>query len=106
MVAPKSPPVDVGKALELAATISKVPFMLVVDAKCPYQNVAELTRAMKAKGANASYATRNRARDRYGRLYNQMAGCQNPNRSLLHLSKGKEGIEQAVVQSFRFPFPP
>jgi tripartite-type tricarboxylate transporter receptor subunit TctC len=53
----KNPPVDVGKALELAATISKVPFMLVVDAKSPYQNVAELTRAMKAKGSNASYAT-------------------------------------------------
>ena len=30
--------------------------MLVVDAKSPYKNVAELTEAMKKKGANASYA--------------------------------------------------
>jgi tripartite-type tricarboxylate transporter receptor subunit TctC len=72
----KNPPVDVGKALEIAATISKLPFMLVVDAKSPYQNVAELTRAMKAKGANASYATGAVPGTIMGALYNQMAGLQ------------------------------
>jgi tripartite-type tricarboxylate transporter receptor subunit TctC len=72
----KNPPVDVGKALEIAATISKLPFMLVVDAKSPYQDVAEFTRAMKAKGANASYATGAVPGTIMGALYNQMAGLQ------------------------------
>jgi hypothetical protein len=40
----KNPPVDVGKALKVAATTSNLAFMLVVDAKSPYKTVAELTR--------------------------------------------------------------
>jgi tripartite-type tricarboxylate transporter receptor subunit TctC len=53
----KNPPVDVGKALKVAATTSNLAFMLVVDAKGPYKTVAELTEAMKKKGAAASFAT-------------------------------------------------
>jgi tripartite-type tricarboxylate transporter receptor subunit TctC len=53
----KNPPVDVGKSITVAATTSNLGFMLVVDAKSPYKNVAELTEAVKKKGANASYAT-------------------------------------------------
>ena len=53
----KNPPVDVGKALKVAATTSNLAFMLVVDAKSPYKTVAELTAAMKQKGDKASYAT-------------------------------------------------
>ena len=53
----KKPPVDVGKALRVAATINRQPFMLVVDAKSPYKTVADLTAAMKQKGAKATYAT-------------------------------------------------
>jgi Uncharacterized protein conserved in bacteria len=52
----KNPPVDVGKALKVAATTSNLAFMLVVDAKSPYKTVAELTEAMKKKGDRASYA--------------------------------------------------
>ena len=53
----KNPPVDVGKALKVAATTSNLAFMLVVDAKSPYKTVAELTAAMKQKGDKASFAT-------------------------------------------------
>jgi tripartite-type tricarboxylate transporter receptor subunit TctC len=40
----KNPPVDVGKALRVAATLSTLAFTLVVDASAPYKSVAELTR--------------------------------------------------------------
>ena len=35
------PPVDVGKAIRVAATTSNLAFMLVVDAKSPHKSVAE-----------------------------------------------------------------
>ncbi len=53
----KKPPVDVAKALKVVATINRQPWMLVVDAKGPYQTVADLTAAMKQKADKASYAT-------------------------------------------------
>jgi tripartite-type tricarboxylate transporter receptor subunit TctC len=52
----KNPPVDVGKTIRAVATTSNLAFMLMVDAKSPYKTVAELTEAMKKKGAKASYA--------------------------------------------------
>ena len=53
----KKPPVDVGKTIQVVATINRQPFMILVDAKSPYQTLADLTAAMKQKGAKASYAT-------------------------------------------------
>ena len=53
----KKPPVEAGKAIQIAASINRQPFMLVVDAKSPYRTVADLTEAMKKKGDKASYAT-------------------------------------------------
>ncbi len=52
----KNPPIDVGKSFQIAATINRQPFMVVVDAKSPYKTLAELTEAMKKKGDKASYA--------------------------------------------------
>src|SRR5262245_35833945 len=72
----KNPPVDVGAALEVAGAISRLPFMLVVDAGSPYKTVAELTQAMKAKGAAASFATGATPGTIMGALYNQGAGLQ------------------------------
>ena len=72
----KNPPVDVGKALEVAGAISRLPFMLVVDANSPYKTVAELTQAMKAKGGGASFATGATPGTIMGALYNQGAGLQ------------------------------
>ena len=70
----KNPPVDVGKALKVAATTSNLAFMLVVDAKSPYKTVADLTAAMKQKGAKASYATAANPGRIMGAIYKNTAG--------------------------------
>jgi tripartite-type tricarboxylate transporter receptor subunit TctC len=72
----KKPPVDAGKALQVAATINRQPFMLVVDAKSPYKNVADLTAAMKKKGAKATYATSNAFGTVMGEIYKNVTGVQ------------------------------
>ena len=70
----KNPPVDVGKAITLAATINRQPFMLVVDAKSPYKTVADLTAAMKLKGDKASYAAAAPTGRIMGELYKKATG--------------------------------
>jgi len=72
----KKPPVDVSKTILIAATINRQPFMLVVSAKSPYKTVAELTAAMKPKGAKASYATTAPNGTVMGEIYNATAGLQ------------------------------
>ena len=72
----KNPPVDVGKTIQMAATINRQPFMLVVDAKSPYKTVAELTAAMKAKGDKATYATAAPNGIIMGELYKSATGIQ------------------------------
>ena len=70
----KKPPVDVAKALRVAATINRQPWMLVVDAKSPYKTVAELTAAMKAKGDKATYATAAPTGRIMGEIYKNATG--------------------------------
>jgi len=53
----KNPPVDVGKTIQIVSTINRQPFMVLVDAKSPHKTLDDLTKAMKAKGDKASYAT-------------------------------------------------
>jgi tripartite-type tricarboxylate transporter receptor subunit TctC len=72
----KNPPVDVGKALTVAATTSNLAFMLVVDAKSPYKTLAELTAAMKKKGPNASYAVAANPGVIMAALYKNAAGLE------------------------------
>ena len=72
----KNPPVDVGKALQVAATTSNLAFMLVVDAKSPYKTVAELTAAMKQKGAKASFATAANPGVIMGAIYKNTTGIE------------------------------
>jgi tripartite-type tricarboxylate transporter receptor subunit TctC len=72
----KKPPIDVSKAIQIAATINQQPFMLVVDAKSPYKTVAELTAAMKQKGAKASYATSASNGTVMGEIYKARTGIQ------------------------------
>ena len=72
----KKPPVDVSKTILIAATINQQPFMLVVDAKSPYKTVAELTAAMKPKGAKASYATSAPTGTVMGEIYKARTGVQ------------------------------
>jgi tripartite-type tricarboxylate transporter receptor subunit TctC len=52
----KNPPIDAGKEVKVAATINKMPFLLVVDSGSPYKTLRELTDAMRKKGNQASYA--------------------------------------------------
>jgi len=72
----KNPPVDVGKALRVAATTSNLAFMLTVDAKSPYKTVAELTAAMKKKGDKASYATTANPGVIMGAIYKNTTGIE------------------------------
>jgi tripartite-type tricarboxylate transporter receptor subunit TctC len=52
----KNPPVDVGRAIQIAAPLNKQPYMLVVDASRPWKNVPELTGYLKDRKDKASYA--------------------------------------------------
>jgi len=72
----KRPPVDAASALQVVATINRQPFRVVVDAKRPWQSMAELTTYVKAKGDKASYATVGPIGRAMGALYNQIAGLQ------------------------------
>jgi tripartite-type tricarboxylate transporter receptor subunit TctC len=70
----KKPPVDVGKALRVAAAINRQPWMLLVDAKSPYKTVAELTAAVKKKGRAANYAVAANPGRIMGAIYKDKAG--------------------------------
>ncbi|MBV8745130.1 MAG: tripartite tricarboxylate transporter substrate binding protein [Xanthobacteraceae bacterium] len=72
----KKPPVDVGKTIQVVATINRQPFMILVDSKSPYQTLADLTAAMKAKGAKASYATAAPFGTVVGEIYKLGTGVQ------------------------------
>jgi tripartite-type tricarboxylate transporter receptor subunit TctC len=70
----KKPPVDVGKELRAVATINRQPFMLVVDANSPYKTVAELTEAVKKKGAASNYAVSANPGRIMGAIYKDKTG--------------------------------
>jgi tripartite-type tricarboxylate transporter receptor subunit TctC len=72
----KNPPVDAAKAIRVAATINRQPFMLVVDAKSSYKTVADLTAAMKQKGAKATYATAAPTGRIMGEIYKSATGIE------------------------------
>jgi tripartite-type tricarboxylate transporter receptor subunit TctC len=72
----KRPPVDAAKAFQIAASINRQPFMLVVDAKAPYKAVAELTEAMKTKGDKATYASAAPTGTIMGEIYKDVTGIK------------------------------
>jgi tripartite-type tricarboxylate transporter receptor subunit TctC len=72
----RNPPVDVAKTIQVAGTINRQPFMLVVDAKSPYKTVADLTEAMKKKGEKATYATAAPTGRIMGEIYKNAAGLR------------------------------
>jgi tripartite-type tricarboxylate transporter receptor subunit TctC len=72
----KKPPVDVGKTIQVVATINRQPFMVLVDAKSPYQTLADLTAAVKPKGNKASYATAAPFGTVVGEIYKLGTGVQ------------------------------
>jgi tripartite-type tricarboxylate transporter receptor subunit TctC len=72
----KKPPVDAAKAIQIAASINRQPFMLVVDAKSPYRTVADLTDAMRKKGDKATYATAAPTGTIMGEIYKDVTGIK------------------------------
>ncbi|MDB5571794.1 MAG: hypothetical protein JWN93_2977 [Hyphomicrobiales bacterium] len=72
----KNPPIDAGKALTVAASVNRQPFMVVVDASKPWKNVAELTAFLKEKGDKATYATSATAGTIMGEMYKVATGTQ------------------------------
>jgi tripartite-type tricarboxylate transporter receptor subunit TctC len=69
----KKPPFDASKAIQVVATINKQAFMLAVDAKRPWQNVAELTTYLKEKGDKANYAVSANSGVVMGAIYKEKA---------------------------------
>ena len=72
----KNPPFDPATAVQVAATINQQAFMLVVDAKKPWQNLADLTTAMKEKGGAATYGASANIGLIMGALYRELAGLK------------------------------
>ena len=72
----KKPPFDAAKAIQVVATINKQAFMLAVDAKRPWKNVAELTAYLKEKGDKATYAVSANSGIVMGAIYAEKAGLQ------------------------------
>jgi tripartite-type tricarboxylate transporter receptor subunit TctC len=72
----KKPAADVTKDFQIAAVINKQTFLVAVDAKSPYQTLAQLTAAMKAKGDKASYATTSPSAVILGSLYKSCGQLQ------------------------------
>jgi tripartite-type tricarboxylate transporter receptor subunit TctC len=72
----KNPPFDPATAVQVAATINKQTFMIVVDAKKPWRSVADLTAAVKAKGDKATYGASANIGLIMGALYRELAGLK------------------------------
>ena len=72
----KKPPVDVLKAFQIAATINKIAFMIVVDVNSPYKTLPELTEALKKKGDKGSYATSAASGIVMGAMYKAKMGLE------------------------------
>ncbi len=72
----KNPTIDAGKALQVAATINKQPFMLVVDPSKPWKTTQELTAYLKEKGDKATYAISNPPGQVMGALYKTILGLK------------------------------
>lgn len=72
----KKPPVDVGTAFQVVATINRQPFMLVVDARKPWKTVGDLTAFLKEKGDKASYASAAPTGTVMGEMYKVITGVK------------------------------
>src|SRR3990167_8621486 len=72
----KKPPIDVGKAFQVAGTINQQPFMITVSAKSPYKTLAELTAAMKQKGDKAAYGVAAPTGRIMGEIYKNVTGIK------------------------------
>jgi tripartite-type tricarboxylate transporter receptor subunit TctC len=72
----KNPPVDVSKAFDTVATLSRQPVMLVVGPNSPVKTLADLTALLKKKGDQATYGTAFPSARVAGAFYQKLAGTQ------------------------------
>jgi tripartite-type tricarboxylate transporter receptor subunit TctC len=72
----KNPPFDPAIAIQVAATINKQTFMIVVDARKPWRTIADLTAAVKEKGDKATYGASANIGLIMGALYRELAGLK------------------------------
>jgi tripartite-type tricarboxylate transporter receptor subunit TctC len=72
----KAPSVDVGKQIQVAGTINRQPYMIVVHQSKPYKTLAELTAAMKEKGDKATYGTSNPSSTILAEIYRDKTGVK------------------------------
>ncbi len=72
----KNPPVDAGKEFQVAATINRQAFMMVVDPSSKFKTVQEITAYLKEKGDKASYATSATSGTVMGELYKAISGVK------------------------------
>lgn len=72
----KKPPVDAAKALQVAATINKQAFMIVVHPDSPHKTLQQLTAHLKQKADKASYAVSATSGRVLAELYKSVAGLQ------------------------------
>ncbi|CDN48407.1 Bug family tripartite tricarboxylate transporter substrate binding protein [Neorhizobium galegae] len=70
----KTPPFDVVKDLQVAATVNKQPHMIAVPISSPIKTMKELTEYLKKEGSNASYAINNTSGKVLAAIYKQEAG--------------------------------
>lgn len=72
----KKPPLDVTKQVQVAGTINRQPYMIVVAASSPHKTLADLTKAMLAKGDKASYGTSNQSSTILAEIYRNVTGVK------------------------------
>ena len=72
----RNPPFDVGKAIEVVATINRQPTMLVVHTSKPQKTVAEVIALAKEKKEKGSYATTNPVGKVMGALFKDKLGLE------------------------------
>jgi tripartite-type tricarboxylate transporter receptor subunit TctC len=72
----KNPPLDIAKQVQIAGTINRQPYMIVVLDKSPHKSLADLTKAMLAKGDKASYGTSNPSSTILAEIYKATTGVK------------------------------
>jgi tripartite-type tricarboxylate transporter receptor subunit TctC len=72
----KKPPIDAAKDVQVAGTIHRQPFMMAIDAKRPWNTLADVTAYLKEKGDKATYATYASTATVMGELYKQATGTK------------------------------
>jgi tripartite-type tricarboxylate transporter receptor subunit TctC len=70
----KNPPLDVAKQVQVAGTINRQPYMIVVLASSPHKTLADLTKAILAKGDKANYGTSNQSSTILAEIYRNVTG--------------------------------